>query len=145
MKVLTILPLARNVGVDADDTAKTLLTLSLLGHPAPHQGLLDEFEGESHFRTYERERNPSFSANCNVLVALLSQPDVSALAPQVTKVATFLSSEWWKSKGAIDDKWVRLFLALLLFLLPSKATTDSILLPESLGVLPLHAHGRGLL
>ena len=98
--------LAPSVGVDVDDTAKTLLTLSLLGRPAPHNGLLDEFESETHFKTYDKERNPSFTANCNVLVALLSQPNVSTLAPQITKVASFLSKEWWQSEGAIDDKWV---------------------------------------
>ena len=136
-------PLARSVGVDADDTAKTLLALSLLGQPAPHQGLLDEFEGETHFITYKGERNPSFTANCNVLVALLSQPNVSTLTPQITKVASFLSREWWESNGAIDDKWVCLFLALSLF--PFNTKTDFIVLLESLRVLPLNAHGGGVL
>lgn len=96
--------LARSVSFDADDTAKTLLVLSLLGYPAPHQGLLDEFEGKTHFLTYKGERNPSFTANCNVLVALLSQPDVSTLTPQIAKIISFLSSQWWESNGSIDDK-----------------------------------------
>lgn len=69
--------------------------------------MLDEFEVETHFRTYERERDPSFTANCNVLIALLSQPDVSTLTPQIIKVASFLSRRWWESNGGIGDKWVR--------------------------------------
>ncbi|PGG95909.1 hypothetical protein AJ79_09819 [Helicocarpus griseus UAMH5409] len=100
-----VIGFAPSVGADVDDTAKTLLTLSLLGHPASHKGMLDAFEMETHFRTYERERNPSFTANCNVLTALLSQPDVSKLAPQITKVASFLCKRWWESDGSIEDKW----------------------------------------
>ncbi|GME64951.1 hypothetical protein AJ79_09819 [Neofusicoccum parvum] len=97
---------APSVGVDADDTAKGLLTLSLLGHPGPHQGMLDEFEGPTHFRTYSGERNPSFTANCNVLDAMLSQPNATALELQITKTASFLSDIWWdSSNGAIEDKW----------------------------------------
>lgn len=69
--------------------------------------MLDRFEQETHFKTYDGERNPSFSANCNVLVALLSQPDPSAYQSQITKVLRFLINLWWDSDGWIEDKWVR--------------------------------------
>ncbi|KAB8236167.1 uncharacterized protein BDW43DRAFT_308434 [Aspergillus alliaceus] len=94
---------ASGMEVDVDDTAKSLLTLSLLGHPASHDGLLKTFEGETHFRTYKNERNPSLSANCNTLVALLHQPDVGALTPQIMKAASFISRAWWD--GNLQDKW----------------------------------------
>lgn len=69
--------------------------------------MLDEFEGPTHFRTYSGERNPSFTANCNVLDAMLSQPNATALELQITKTASFLSDIWWdSSNGAIEDKWV---------------------------------------
>jgi aphidicolan-16beta-ol synthase/syn-copalyl-diphosphate synthase len=90
--------------VDVDDTAKALLTLSLLGQPAPHVGLLKTFEGETHFKTYQHERNPSLSANCNVLMALLHQPEVATLTPQIIKAASFIRKAWWN--GALYDKWV---------------------------------------
>ncbi|KAI9925901.1 hypothetical protein MW887_005707 [Aspergillus wentii] len=89
---------------DVDDTAKSILTLSLLGHPTSHQGLLSKFEAETHFRTYDRERNPSLSANCNALVCLLAQPNVADLTPQIIKIASFLTRTWW-SDNNLEDKW----------------------------------------
>jgi hypothetical protein len=127
--------LAPSVGVDADDTAKSLLALSLLGQPASHQAFLQEFEVETHFRTYERERDPSFSANCNVLAALLSQPDVFQLARQIKKVASFLSKTWLESSGAIDDKWVQSPNTIL------SSTFLIIIKIEPFEFLPLNAHG----
>lgn len=67
--------------------------------------MLERFEQETHFKTYDGERNPSFSANCNVLVALLSQPDASAYQTQITKIVRFLVDIWWNADGWIEDKW----------------------------------------
>lgn len=78
----------------------------MLGDPVPATGLLFEFEGKTHFRTYQGERDPSFTANCNALLALLSQPDLPALAPQIEKAMTFLCDTWWEADGHIGDKWV---------------------------------------
>lgn len=101
-----LLGFAPSVQPDADDTAKTLTALSALGHPASPAGMLARFEAETHFKTYDGERNASFSANCNVLVALLSQPDPSDYQKQITKTLRFLVDLWWNSDGWIEDKWV---------------------------------------
>lgn len=97
---------APGMEADVDDTAKTILALSLLGHPTSHQGLISTFECETHFRTYRRERNPSLSANCNTLVSILGQPNVSDLSSQIIKIASFLDRTWW-SDNNLEDKWVR--------------------------------------
>jgi len=93
---------------DVDDTAKTISTLNMLGRPVSPRSLIEVFEAETHFRTYAGERDPSPTANCNALLALLQQPDVSLYATQIEKVARFLVDFWWKSDGKIMDKWVRI-------------------------------------
>ncbi|OJJ82720.1 uncharacterized protein ASPGLDRAFT_59136 [Aspergillus glaucus CBS 516.65] len=100
-----IIGFAPSLQADADDTAKALISVSMLGDPVPATGLLSEFEGKTHFRTYQGERDPSFTANCNALLALLSQPDLPALAPQIEKATTFLCDTWWEADGHIGDKW----------------------------------------
>jgi len=88
---------------DADDTARTLMALKLLGqdiNPAP---MIKKFEASDHFRTYEMERNPSFSANCNVLLALLELESVDQYLPQIEKTLTFLLQKW--DSGEVVDKW----------------------------------------
>ncbi|KAL1626218.1 hypothetical protein SLS54_003053 [Diplodia seriata] len=90
---------------DADDTAKGLLTLKMLGvNIAPDQ-MVQNFEAKGHFRTYSSERDPSLSANCNVLVALLHMDDVSRYSPQILKCVRFICDCWWESDGSIKDKW----------------------------------------
>jgi hypothetical protein len=66
--------------------------------------MIAEFDGEGHFKTFTGERNPSFSANCNALVALLYTPDPDVYIDQVSKTVSFLCEAWWE--GAINDKWV---------------------------------------
>ena len=70
--------------------------------------MIEEFESESHFKTYRLERDPSFSANANALLALLFQPKAFHFATQILKAARFLCDYWWKSDNEISDKWVRL-------------------------------------
>ncbi|KAI9847155.1 MAG: hypothetical protein M1837_003017 [Sclerophora amabilis] len=96
---------APSVEADADDTSKALLSLSKLGQPVSPVHLLNEFESDSHFRTYRGERNSSFTANCNVLLALLSQPNPSLFSSQIEKATSFLCDTWWESDGCIGDKW----------------------------------------
>jgi hypothetical protein len=97
---------APSIQPDADDTSKALSSLSAMGEPISPIGLLDHFEGDDHFRTYTGERNPSFSANCNVLVSLLSLPNPSLFGKQIEKATSFLCKAWWESDGWIQDKWV---------------------------------------
>ena len=93
---------------DADDTSKALTSLSAMGEHISPSGLFDHFEGDKHFQTYTAERDPSFSANCKVLVALLSQPNPDLFGKHVEKAAAFLCKAWWESDGWVQDKWVRL-------------------------------------
>lgn len=88
-----------------DDTAKAITALTTLGRaPKPWQ-MLKVFETATHFQTYTGERDPSFTANCNVLSALLAQPDAINYGSQIQKVTKFLCDYWWRSDGKIKDKW----------------------------------------
>ncbi|EXL39270.1 hypothetical protein FOCG_18115 [Fusarium oxysporum f. sp. radicis-lycopersici 26381] len=90
---------------DVDDTAKAITALTILGRaPSPLQ-MLNIFEVTTHFRTYAGERDPSLTANCNALSALLEQPDVINYATQIQKTTKFLCDYWWQSDGKIKDKW----------------------------------------
>ncbi|UNI15339.1 hypothetical protein JDV02_001879 [Purpureocillium takamizusanense] len=102
-----VLGFASSFEADADDTAKAITALHQLGHPASSAKMVEAFEADTHFRTYQGERDPSFTTNCNVLQALLHQPDVSVYSSQVLKVAKFLCEHWWTTDGRIKDKWVR--------------------------------------
>lgn len=88
---------------DADDTARTLMTLKLLGQDVNPAPMIRKFEASDHFRTYEMERNPSFSANCNVLLALLGLESVDQYLSQIEKTLTFLLQKW--DSGEVVDKW----------------------------------------
>ncbi|CAK48654.1 Ent-kaurene synthase [Aspergillus niger ATCC 13496] len=88
---------------DADDTARALLTQALCEidmDPAP---LIHSFEAINHFKTYELERNSSFSANANVLLALLFAPDSARYSAQIRKAMEFMLREW--NSGILRDKW----------------------------------------
>ncbi|KAI1465654.1 uncharacterized protein F4812DRAFT_466122 [Daldinia caldariorum] len=88
---------------DADDTAKSLLSLTALGVQIDRAPLIRNFEGSGHFKTYQLDGTPSLSANCNVLLALLTAPDVDQYAPQIEKATRFLCSRW--SANRLQDKW----------------------------------------
>lgn len=97
--------IAPSVLPDADDTAKTILTLNLLAEVAKPDQMIDHFKSEnSHFRTYPGETDASFSANCNVLIALTHMPDLEGYSSCIESIITFLSEAWWN--GAQRDKWV---------------------------------------
>lgn len=96
---------APSVLADADDTAKAVLTLNLLERAASPDDLIEHFKtDQGHFRTYPGERDASFSANCNVLKALLHTPDVEKYESQISRITVFLCDSWWS--GAVKDKWV---------------------------------------
>lgn len=89
---------------DSDDTAKGLLTLSLLGHSVNPTAMITQFESTSRFLTYPTERNPSLSANCNILDCLLHLPRPNEYNTQISKIVTFLCDTW--DTGLVTDKWV---------------------------------------
>ncbi|KAI6261173.1 hypothetical protein MCOR19_002596 [Pyricularia oryzae] len=100
-----IMGFSPGIEADVDDTAKALICLGSLGQTISPEGMIKAFERETHFQTYANERDPSFSANCNALLALLCQADPSSCSAQILKVVQFLSNAWWISDGPIKDKW----------------------------------------
>ncbi|KAK2038157.1 hypothetical protein LZ31DRAFT_435584, partial [Colletotrichum somersetense] len=90
---------------DADDTAKGLMALGLMGRHVAADKMIEVFEGRNHFTTFGSERDPSLTSNCHVLLALLKQPEISRYYPQILKTATFICDYWWASEGRIRDKW----------------------------------------
>lgn len=71
--------------------------------PAP---MIKIFEADEHFQTFSGERDPSFTSNCHVLLALLQRSDRAKYHPQIKKAITFLCKTWWTYDGLIKDKWV---------------------------------------
>ncbi|KAI0409841.1 ent-kaurene synthase [Xylaria palmicola] len=88
---------------DVDDTAKSLLLLTLLGRTPSPRRMIEHFETTDHFRTYLYEANGSFSANCNVLDTLLHFASPSIYLSEIIKISQFLCREF--DSGAISDKW----------------------------------------
>lgn len=90
--------------IDADDTAKTISSLALLGTQTDPAGMLAAFANGDHFRTYVGERNASFSANCNILVALLYLEDAAKHVAEIELALRFLCKIY--REGELSDKWV---------------------------------------
>jgi hypothetical protein len=96
---------APGVAPDADDTAKALLFLLQLNHPVDVKAMLSYFSSKGgHLVTYLGERNPSFSANCNVLMTLLHLKSPGSVATEICSITKFLCNSWWQ--GSFSDKWV---------------------------------------
>ena len=102
--------MAPGIQPDLDDTAKGSAILSRLGRRSLSNRMREEFETDSHFRTYTLEQNASFSANCHALIALLLDADNSdgSMYHSVEKIVKFLCNRWLESDGFAHDKWVRL-------------------------------------
>ena len=97
--------IAPRIQADADDSARVVLTLNLLGRPAKVEPVVSDFRTKSrHFCTYPGERNASFSANCNILMAILHAPDRDKYDSDIVNILEYLCDCWWN--GAIKDKWV---------------------------------------
>lgn len=88
---------------DADDTARSLLASQLLGNDIDPNPMIDKFQSDVCFKTYELEQEPSFSANCNVLMALLGSESVNEHLIQIERTLKFLLLEW--EKDVIQEKW----------------------------------------
>lgn len=98
-----VIGFARGVLEDADDTARALLTLHYLGNETDPTPMIEKFKSSSCFRTYQSERNPSFSVNCNVLLALLCSESIEKHSMLVQHTVEFLLAEWATKKTS--DKW----------------------------------------
>ena len=88
-----------------DDTAKGLQALHVMGYESSVDHLIKAFESDEHFLTYVGELNPSISANCNVLILLLTREDRTQHISQIVKVTQFLIKQVYS--GQIKEKWVR--------------------------------------
>lgn len=89
---------------DADDTAKSISSLYLLGrYDTKPDRMIKTFQDKDYFRTYQAERNPSFSANCNILAALLHFRDPGNYVETIRKVVDYLCTAWFT--GSVRDKW----------------------------------------
>ena len=121
---------------DADDTAKSILVLNLANQDVGPDGLLEHFETETHFKTYAQERDPSFSANCNVLAALLHVSEPAVYDKQIEKCSLFLCNDYLQSGSDVRDKWVSMSVFF-------RAYANSEL--EYITILPSHADGSSIL
>ncbi|KAF9886600.1 hypothetical protein FE257_011240 [Aspergillus nanangensis] len=88
---------------DADDTEMAISTLNLAGIHASPTRLIEEFKNHDHFLTYRGERNPSFSANCNILKALLSTANPETYVLEIELALRFLYK--LHGRGELKDKW----------------------------------------
>ncbi|OJK02338.1 hypothetical protein ASPACDRAFT_1886662 [Aspergillus aculeatus ATCC 16872] len=94
---------APGVVPDADDTAKCIFFLNSTGRQTSCDRMVEVFEDEAHFKTYDLEVTDSFSANCNVLKALLTSSNPARHQPQISKVLRYLCQRW--HRGGLTDKW----------------------------------------
>lgn len=100
-----VVGLASGIEADVDDTAKLITTLGYLGETVQPQRLVEVFEVQTHFRVYQHERDASFSANCNALIALLHLGHCDLYGAQIRKLAEFLCNRKWNADACIRDKW----------------------------------------
>ena len=71
---------------DADDTAKSIYLLNLLGHTTSCDGMISQFMSpKGHMMTYLGERNLSQSANCNAMICILNSPELQKHSDVVSK------------------------------------------------------------
>ncbi|MCJ1290881.1 hypothetical protein MMC34_002423 [Xylographa carneopallida] len=98
-----VIGFAPGVLEDADDTAKTILTLTLLESDIDPGPMLERFRTRDCFMTYVGESDPSFSANCNILIAMLHRPSLDSLEDPIEMATTFLCRTWLQ--GNVKDKW----------------------------------------
>lgn len=98
---------APHVESDADNTARAISTLCLLGQTVSPQGLIDRYETREYFKTYTQDRGPSFRTNCLVLKAFLDLlPSSNDYVTQIEKIVRFLCDCWWTTNGQIEDSSV---------------------------------------
>jgi hypothetical protein len=88
---------------DADDTAVSILALRQNGVNYDLSRLLETFSTNDHVRTYKLESNGSFSANCNVLIALLHSDNARGHMGNIAVSVDFLITA--AENGSVKDKW----------------------------------------
>ena len=71
--------------------------------------MIDYFDSRDCLKTYTAERNPSVSANCNALLAILLDSDEidesQSKIKTIEKVTAYICESWSNANGALEDKW----------------------------------------
>lgn len=94
---------------DLDDISKSSITFSLFGRPGFTSLIVAQFDSTKCLMTFNEERNPSVSANCNALLSLvLDSEEYQSKEAAIEKVANFVCDCWRSANDFLDDKWVRL-------------------------------------
>ncbi len=71
------------------------------------ESIVKEFGGTRCLKTYQSERDPSVSANCNALMSLLmDETEFTEKSTIIEKIVLFLWDAWSAASGEIQDKWV---------------------------------------
>jgi hypothetical protein len=98
---------ARYVEANADNTAKTISALCLLGQAISPHSLNVRYEAPQYLKTCTQERIVNFSTNCHILKALLDLlPGDSEQMSQIETTVRFLCNCWWTTNGMIEDQLV---------------------------------------
>lgn len=64
------------------------------------------YYGGSHFLTYEGEREPSVTTNCNILSTLCICPEPEEHVREIEVAMNFICKTWWNNTDSVHDKWV---------------------------------------
>ncbi|KAI4199737.1 MAG: hypothetical protein LQ348_001827 [Seirophora lacunosa] len=92
------------IQADADDSSRVAICLSFLGYQVETKPQVVHFRSDlTHFHTYINERDASFSANCNVLRAMLESGDFHDHFTRIEIASQYLCELWWN--GRMEDKW----------------------------------------
>ena len=91
--------------MDADNTAKSILTLKLLSKDEKPGAIISFSKTDGgYFRTSLEDHKASFTENCIILQALLGAPNAQDHESEIVKIALCLCKIW--KNGVVKDKWV---------------------------------------
>ncbi|KAL9012655.1 MAG: hypothetical protein Q9173_002594 [Seirophora scorigena] len=79
------------------------MPLQSLGQPANPERMVQNFQTDGYFRTYQLESSSSFSANCHVVLSLSGYRELNGHEHRIEKALTFLLRA--EASGPISDKW----------------------------------------
>ncbi|KAI1170438.1 Ent-kaurene synthase [Nemania sp. FL0916] len=80
---------------DVDDTARCMLALTLLDAHIDQAALINELEERvNHFESYKFKSTTCVSANCSILLMLLTSPNVDQYISQIEKALTLICRCW---------------------------------------------------
>ncbi|CAG8953632.1 hypothetical protein HYFRA_00010091 [Hymenoscyphus fraxineus] len=96
---------APGIEPDLDDSSKASIIFSALGKPGFTASIVEHFDSPECLKTYQEERNPSLSANCNALLAILldstTYPSKQVTIEKLVKYICLKSQQ----SDSLEDKW----------------------------------------